>query len=162
MSNNKLTTLLLMKDKGVTKTSGSNGILSRLWRQMLLDLDIGPKKFGYMLQAYVIDPRNGFPNNRKDQISTRGNLTKEFARPQMTWKVFCKALRFLNILKIDFAIKAYHANGTQSLHSVTVNFGSRSNTEDFNKLLEQSEEDEFVPEVECLDGVKTSAEEITK
>jgi len=142
MSNDNLTRLLTDQDKGITKTHGSNGVLSRLWRQMLKDMNIGPSKFGALLQSYILDPRNRVPNNRKDQISTRGNLTKEFARPQMTWKVFCKALRFLNINKIKFVIEAYHANGQVSLHSTMVNFGT-------NIPMEIGSD--HLPAVECLD-----------
>ena len=126
MGNDSLTRLLNDPEKGITKTYGNNGVLSRLWRKMLQDLDVGPNKFGALLHAYIQDPQNHVPSNRKDQISARGNLTKELARPQMTWKVFCKALRFLNIVKIKFVIEAHHANGQVSLHSTMVNFGHRA------------------------------------
>lgn len=120
MAKNKLTRILTAPDKDIKKTHGANGVLSRLFRQMLLDLNIGPSRFGSLLQEYILDPRNGVPNNKKDQTSMRGNLTKEFSRPQMTWKVFCKALRFLQITKIEFVIKAYHRTGRSTIHSTVV------------------------------------------
>ncbi|EKD22615.1 MAG: hypothetical protein ACD_84C00038G0012 [uncultured bacterium] len=147
---NKLQHMLASPDKGVTKTSGANGVLSRLWRQMLLDLNVGPARFGSLLQEYILDPRNGVPNNKKDQISTRGNLTKEFTRPHMTWKVFCKGLRFLNITKVKFIVEATHGNGRTTIHSTNVNFGGRG-TENFTNLLEQPEQAEFVQDVPALD-----------
>jgi hypothetical protein len=123
MAKNKLTKILTAPDKDIKKTFGANGVLSRLFRQMLLDLNIGPSRFGSLLQEYILDPRNGVPNNKKDQTSMRGNLTKEFSRPQMTWKVFCKALRFLQIKKIEFVIKAHHRIGKSTIHSSVVDFG---------------------------------------
>lgn len=123
MAKNKLTKILTAPDKDIKKTHGSNGVLSRLFRQMLLDLNVGPSRFGSLLQDYILDPRNGVPNNKKDQTSMRGNLTKEFSRPQMTWKVFCKALRFMQIIKIEFVIKAHHRGGKSTIHSTVVDFG---------------------------------------
>lgn len=147
---NKMNKILMSPDKDVTKTSGANGVLSRLFRQMVLDLGIGPSQFGSLLQDYILDARHGVPNNRKDQTSQRGNLTKEFSRPQMTWKVFCKALRFLQVLKIDIIIKAHHENGMTTIHSTAVDFGRRIDLNRFDKELEQTEEKEAVQLVEFL------------
>lgn len=123
MARNKLTRILTAPDKDIKKTFGANGVLSRLFRQMLLDLNIGPSRFGQLLQHYILDARNGVPNNKKDQTSQRGNLTKELSKPQMTWKVFCKAMRLLQIVRIEFVVKAHHPGGKTSLHSTVVDFG---------------------------------------
>ena len=139
MARNKIEAILKSPDRDVSKTAGGNGVLSRLWRQILWDLNIDSSQFGRLLQRYVTDPTNGVPNNRKDQISIRGNLTKEFARPHMTWKVFCKALRFINIKKIEIVLYAHHMNDKVTTHTTMVNFGSQS-MGDFNSSLEQSEE----------------------
>lgn len=137
MAKNKLTRILTAPDKDIKKTFGANGVLSRLFRQMLLDLNVGPSRFGSLLQEYILDPRNGVPNNKKDQTSMRGNLTKEFSRPQMTWKVFCKALRFLQITKIEFVIKAHHRTGRSTIHSTVVDFGGSYQAE---KVINDSDD----------------------
>jgi len=146
---NAVTEMLTAPDKNITKTSGSNGVLSRLFRQMLWDLNINVSQFGSLLQNYVLNPHNGIPDNKKDQISARGNMAKELSKTQMTWKVFCKALRFLGIAKIDFSLKAYHYDGRTTLHSTTVNMGGRN--EAFYKQLEQPEEQELVQDIHYLD-----------
>jgi hypothetical protein len=160
MANNNINNLLRTDDIGISKTSGANGVLSRLWRQILVDLNIREARFGELLQAYVLDPRNAVPNNKRDQISTRGNLNKEFGRPQMTWKVFCKALKFLNIAKIEFVINATHTNGKLTSHSTLVNLGrvitsevnGDLNVKHFDTLLEQPEHHEYVQPVPYLDN----------
>lgn len=144
--------MLRLREHGVNKTYGANGVLSRLFRQMLLNLNVGDgSRFGALLQAYILDARHGVPNNKKDQQSMRGNLTKELSRPQMTWKVFCKALRFLQIVKIELSIKAYHEDGRTSLHQTTVDLGRRRDMHEFNEALEQPEEQEAVQTVTCLE-----------
>jgi hypothetical protein len=151
MANNKITKLLRSYDKGLSKTFGPNGVLSRLWRQILYDLGIGPNQFNLLMHDYLSDPRNGVPNNKKDQTSMRGNMSKELWKPQMTWKVFLKAMRFLQLVKITFTVEAHHANGRITLHSTDVNLGHR-NAPNFTEELEQPPEQEAVPFVECLDA----------
>lgn len=116
MSSKNLFKLLDSTDKGVDRTYGANGLLSKLFRLFLRDMNIGPSRFGRLMREYINDPRNHVPRNRKDMMSVRGNLGAALSKPQMTWKVFCKGLRFLQIVKIEIAIRAYHSNGEQSDH----------------------------------------------
>lgn len=150
-NNNRLQHMLTSPDKGMTKTSGPNGVLSRLFRTILFDLNIGPAKFGYLLQDYVVDTRHGVPNNRKDQTSMRGNLRKEFAKTQMTWKVFCKSLRFLQIRKMEINVKLFHYHHEPTTHSTTVDFGERRDVQVYFEKLDQAEGQEVVPYNEALD-----------
>lgn len=120
MARNDLFKILNSADKGVSRTFGSNGTLSRLFRQMLRDRKIGPEKFGALMHDYLDDPRNRVSNNRKDRTSARGNLGMALAQPKMTWKVFCKGLRFLKVVKIDIAIRAYYANGQEEIHQTSM------------------------------------------
>jgi hypothetical protein len=159
MARNKLTRILMSHNKDIDKTSGANGVLSRLFRQILWDLNIGPARFGSLLQDYIQDARHGVPNNKKDQTSMRGNITKEFSRAQMTWKVFCKGLRFLQITKIELVIKAHHANPIKignemcrtTIHSTVVDFGLRKDIHKFIEELDQEESKEDIPYIQCLD-----------
>lgn len=151
MAKNEITKILTAKDKEVTKTPGANGALSRMFRQMLWDLEINLPRFHNYMMDFISDTRNGVPDNKKDHSSVRGNLTKEFAKPQMTWKIFCKAMRFIQLVKIDFVIKAYHVNGKTSLHQVTVNYGARKDLQNFTEELEQPEDQEDVEYHAALD-----------
>ena len=153
-----MTDILRSPDKQIKRTFGGNGVLSRLWRQILLDLGIGPERFGVILQEFVTNPINGIPNNKKDQISCRGNLTKELARPQMTWKVFMKALRFLNIISIEITLTAKHVNATTTIHKTVVNLGGRHGAYNFTKDLEQPEYMEEIQEIQYLDKRTTNEE----
>ena len=148
---NTMNNILTAPDKHQSKTYGGNGVLSRLWRLILLDLRVGPVEFGNMLHEYITNPINGVAGNRKAQISHRGNLTKEFARPQMTWKVFIKGLRFLNILKVRITLELYYSNTRTRTVFTDINLGGRYGAHLFNEALEQPEEMEAIIPVECLD-----------
>lgn len=136
---NKMVRILMSKDKEMTKTHGGAGVLSRLLRRIFFDLGIGLQHWSSLLHEFVMDSRNGVPNTRKDQTSMRGNLTKEFAREQMTWKVFIKAMRFMKFPRIDITVRAYRDDGTYTDHTESVDFGNRR---DINLFLEQLEQDE--------------------
>ena len=119
--------VLSAHDKCVNATHGINGILARLFRQMLSNLKVDPGKWNSLMYDYVTDPRNAVPMNRKDQTSARGNIAKELFRPQMTWKVFCKGLRLLHIVRFEIQIVAYHRVGHPTVHSTTVDLGTQVN-----------------------------------
>jgi len=104
-------------------SGGTNSILASLFRRMLKELDINYSKWNNMMLRYIMDPRNCIPNNNKDQASARGNLQKELLKEKMSWKVFCKGLRFMAIPKFEIIIRAHHTNGKITEHSLNVNLG---------------------------------------
>jgi hypothetical protein len=124
MARNQVMRLLNRSDKGAASTSGSGGVLSRLWRQMLKDLGINIQRWNDNMYTFINDPRNGYPANKRDQQSARGNLTKEFSRPTMTLKVFMKALRFLGAKDVTIAIEVNYHNGKRSVHSTKVDLAT--------------------------------------
>ena len=110
----------------LSRANGAGGILYRLWVKLLADKNMGVSisRWEQLMIDFVNDPRNGVPRTKKDQTSMRGNLTKEFSRPNMTLKVFAKALMFLKVVKVDFAIKLYYENGATQICQDTAHFRS--------------------------------------
>jgi hypothetical protein len=104
-------------------SGGVETILSNLFTLIKQDVLKQFSTWNILMIAYLLDPKNGIPRNSREQSSAKGNLDKEFAKPNMTWKVFCKAIRFLNIMKFDIIIKAHHANGSTREYIYPVNLG---------------------------------------
>lgn len=149
MAKLKMNQLLTAPDKGAGKTPGINGVLSKLFRQLLLDLNVNPMRWGALMSDFIKDVRNGVPDNRRDQTSIRGNLTKEFARPQMTWKVFMKAMRFLQVSNVKITIEVTHPGREHpTVTSVNVPMGHLTAP----KVLEELAEPEIAGESEFEDG----------
>lgn len=146
---NRLTSLLSLPDKGQSETSGPNGVLTRLFRKILADLDIGPKRFDSLLEQFIRDSFSGKTSSPKVQTSMRGNLMKEFIKRQMTWKVFCKALLILQVVEFQLALKIKRRNGSESTHSLKMEWGADLSTEEMNTILEQppeaEEPGEYIP-----------------
>lgn len=95
-------------------------ILTKMFQQMLFSMGIinhkqvngeivkeGSQKWDHLMELFLADSRNSIPQNEKDRHSARGNLQKEIVtNANMSWKVFCKALRLINVVKFDFVIVA--------------------------------------------------------
>ena len=78
--------------------------------------------WGHHVELFLQDPRNNVPKDRHSQSSARGNLHKELLKLNMSWKVFCKGLRFLRIFKIKITIETFHINGDRKIHTKEVDF----------------------------------------
>jgi hypothetical protein len=100
--------LLKDPDKGVRE---ARGILTGLWRQLLVMRDIDAWRWDKLMRKYLADPRNGIRNNSRDLSSARGNLNKELKRDDMTFRVFLKALSFIDPIRVVFSVKVTFANG---------------------------------------------------
>lgn len=134
MSNTSLNRILKDPNKCIDETHGVGGVLAALFRIIMRDKKIFPNVWFSYMYDYLRNSKNKIPNNRKDISSIQGNLTKELLRSEMTWKVFCKGLAFLQIVKFEIVIKAKYRNGKTLEHSLPVdlsnaNFDEDSNTE---------------------------------
>lgn len=109
------------------RSGGTDSVLASMFLKILYDLGINETRWNHLMTNYVMDKRNCIPANNRDQSSARGNLQKELLKRKMTWKVFCKGIRFLNITKFDFVIRAHHANGKITEHTKSVSFGEIMN-----------------------------------
>lgn len=98
----------------------ATGILSKLFRKILIELNVTPVKWNALMNAYLNDPRNRVPRDNRGRSSTRGNLNKELRKPAMTWANMEKAIRFLNPLKAEFTIKLTWRGGRTTVHSLSI------------------------------------------
>lgn len=120
--------ILNSPDKGISETKGVSGILSKLWRTVLMQLNIGPASFNTLLfQAAQTAKSMISPMNKTaSKFFTAGNLRRELEKPKMTFKVLMKGFKLLKISRIDIAVRLYHApNSAHSvtIHSVSVDLG---------------------------------------
>lgn len=127
MARERLRDLLTSPDRGIGKTSGIAGVLSRLFRIMIQDLQITPTRWRVLMDDYVMMQMQHFSaaqNNQRDRTSIRGNMNKEFLRSRMTWKTFCKAMMFFQIRRFKIIIIAEHESGRITEHSAVVDYGT--------------------------------------
>lgn len=67
-----------------------------------------------MIDNYIENPANGFNARDRNQSSNiRGNILKEITNGQITWKVFIKGLRILDITKCEISFKLTTSDGKE-------------------------------------------------
>lgn len=135
---NNVTKILTLPDKGVNSTHGSGGVLSRLFRQMLMDFRIDGARYASLLTKFMDDPLNNVPNNRADRASKVGNFNKEFGKPSMSWKKFVEAMRLLQFQgETELIIR-----GTSKITGKTTEHITRFNLGDY--LDDESDNEEGI------------------
>lgn len=123
--------------------SGSTSVLAKLFRQIIYSTGIASpnlnsngkgddsfvisSRWTKLMDDFLDDSRNSIPQNMKERSSARGNLQKEITGNKgMSWKVFCKALRFLGIVKFDIIINVkFEGNPVEYSFKDTVNLGHK-------------------------------------
>ena len=124
----QIESLLLANDKGISNTRGVGGVLSKLWRTILFDLNIGYPQFELMLNNYIIAARTAVEDHKAARLITKGNERRAFERDTMTFKSFFKAMKLLRIKKIRLVVELTHHSNKTTLHEVTTDL----NTEEFS------------------------------
>jgi hypothetical protein len=121
MPRKKLENIYKSRDYGASQTNGPPGLLSSMFRSIMQRLGVGPEKWGYLMRLYVQDPRNGVPDNDEVRGSTRGNLSTALSNDYMTWKVFCRGLKFLRIMHVRIVLELYTEDGKKEIISKDFN-----------------------------------------
>lgn len=98
--------------------SKAESLLTRLWRQILLDLQIGPKNFDACVNRYLRDPNTGIADNPTARNNHRGNLMKELASETMTWKGLSKGLQVVGVEKYEVVINIQRRDGNITSHGI--------------------------------------------
>lgn len=109
------TTILERDDKGASKATG---VLSLIFRRTMADLNVNATMWNKLMLGYLGDKRNRIPNNSRARSSTRGNLTKELSKPNMTWRNFEKGIKFINPEEAVFTVELKWRNGKVTCHPI--------------------------------------------
>lgn len=112
--------LLEDPNRGINKTHGAWGLLSKLFRLMLFQNKINGYRYYMLMDRFLKDPRNRSKKGEGEYSDNRGNLNKEFSNPMMSWKVFCKGARFQQGVKMRVTVELEHKNGVITTHKAMV------------------------------------------
>lgn len=160
MLRNKMSKILESPTKEINRAWGQNGVLSRLFRQMLKNLNITNYNWEGYMADFLRDVGARSQKDSRTKTSMRGNLTKEFQKEQMTWKVFCKAVRFLQVMRFELTLTAYHSDGRVTIHKTDVNFGERRDTKRLVEELDTKEADEHDEQESEFEGPEVEDPEV--
>lgn len=137
----KIRRALHISNKNIVGTPG--GILHSLFIAILKD--VLPEKYNFatawnfLMNKYVTNPINKVEKDHRSISSTRSNLTKELFNTAMSWKVFCKGLRVLSVVKFKIMIQVTKDNGKNAWYEANVDLSS---PDDEDVVIESTTSDE--------------------
>lgn len=148
---NPIQVLLSTPGKGKTEPGGIRGFFAAFYRSILDDINMNPMWWDSLMKDWISDYKKGAGEEpRKKITSMRGNLMKELGKPEMTWKVFSKGIRFLQPIKIDLVLRITWRSKKVTEHSQPLNFGDRNNLaallEDLKEDVDENEHDDDTDE----------------
>jgi len=87
-------------------TGDSDSILASMYRAILFNGNVQAPNFEKMLVRYIQRVYREASNIR-DRTSLKASLFKELMADRMTWRVFVKGLRAINITQFEIIIRAH-------------------------------------------------------
>lgn len=102
------------------------GVLSKLFALICLALTDGQgftqAQWNELVDQFITVYDGEEDSVKIKKLNDKSNLNKEFRLPKMTWRVFCKGLKFLKIGKFTLYITAYREDGVISNCETSINF----------------------------------------
>lgn len=94
------------------RNTQTKSILSKLFRQILLEQRIGPARINVLVDEYLEDETKKQPPGSLGPHTNRAHeLINELSSSKMSMDTFLKALKVLKIEKCEFSITARDKNG---------------------------------------------------
>ena len=130
-----------VRDLKQNARNSAGGFLSKLFLN-LLEKRIGAsffrvdqertvlERYNSLMNHFLHDPKNSIPQHNEGISAARGNLAKELLKPEMSWKVFVKGLRLMQVTRIEFNLSLHLANKSVLEHTETMNLGNAYVSED--------------------------------
>ncbi len=134
--------ILHSPSKCIDEIKGIGGILSKLWRLVLRDLNMEPARFELLLNDFIVNAKLKVPDNRVAKLFTRGNLRRELERPAMTFKVFMKGIKMLRVTHMRISLELTYSSGKQSITVTSVDLGNHKDNTELFEMDDINENDE--------------------
>jgi len=97
----KIRRLINSRDKGSGQTSN---VIAKLFRVILIELDITLDKFTILKSKWLNDPNNHIRNTRTAKSTASSNLVKDIIKDTMSIDVFLKMMSLLKVESISFSV----------------------------------------------------------
>ena len=110
---------------GEKTLAGAGGKLSSFWASILQDRNIGPDLFDHYCLKFVNKAKRDLENSQVRSYFNRGNLRRELTKPTMTFKVFIKGLRVIEIKSFKLIVDLVFVTGKVSLHQIEVDLSAQ-------------------------------------
>lgn len=105
------------KFEGLAKEQDDGVKLSRIFKQIRYDLDVGPVLWIVLMNAYLKTPSLGLPPKGGERSTEKGNIEARLTAESMTMNIFFRGLTFLGVdeLRVRFILGRDGVNTTHQL-----------------------------------------------
>lgn len=136
----------------VEETAGQGGVLAALFRTILRDNGITPMRWQQLISSDSIARKFAAKKQKEQGISSRhlstGNIGRELAQPNISWKVFTKGLGLLQIKRFKLNVQITHSDGKETIHTVAVSLNNAEQRDSFKPPLSPNENENINSQTE--------------
>ena len=107
-------------------TSDTNNVknsLSDIYYGLLFDLNISKDKFNNLLDSYLSLFSNDVFNTLNEKLNEKRKLLTQIFNTTMTWKVFCKGIKIINVVKFKMVFTLIDKDGKTLIHEQVITTG---------------------------------------
>lgn len=129
--------MITIPDKGIHSLPNTAGaVLAKVFRRFLIEGRVNKLRWADYMDSFVKLASRGMLDMRADMISVRGNTTKILSKPEFTWKVFLKAMKFLQTKRLVITITRTDWVGNTTVVEEVINFKTPT---DYKELMIQDD-----------------------
>jgi len=104
---NRMVQLLKLDDYGRGRVKDA---LAGLFRTILSNLEVTPMEWERRVNKYLDKELQEEVHTGSSRSTLKGNITKEFSKDEIAWKVFCKTFMVLGMERVAFEIELQRFN----------------------------------------------------
>lgn len=119
---NDMVKIITTKGGMISHCDGNaNGVLAKIWRRILnqyrptrdpeIRRAITVTEFYKLRDSFVEEEIGPAPENSVDKHTISSSIMKEFSRPSITWPVFIKGLKFLQVHRANLTVTIEFSDG---------------------------------------------------
>ena len=97
--------------------------LSDIYYSLLFDLNITKDKFNNLLDSYLSLFSNDVFNTLNERLNEKRKLLNQIFNTTMTWKVFCKGIKIINVIKFKMVFTLIDKDGKTLTHEQVITTG---------------------------------------
>ena len=96
--------------KGIEEVKGPGGVLAYIVRSIWIKAGTRLGDLDHSITRFILNARRSSENKSVANYFNRSNLRREISKPAMTWKVFLRSLRVMEIASFKLIIEIRFSN----------------------------------------------------
>ena len=109
---------------------GVQGILAKLWNQILLDLNISPEFLRTRVVDYVQANKKTAVESTASRREYTSNILGQLTAKDMTWKNLYRGISIIGVVKVGLSVELHFKRRAPTVHSIEFEIMKNSQKEE--------------------------------